>query len=283
MKDALDIENLLQYFHNINVDTCFINSAFLRDIKNTVEQACFLIEDLLRNFTIAQLDAQDFNISIYNYHQCHDLYKPTFPVLYDEVESLVADIEAKNYSAEQCNQEIISALISNYTVAPGAVPTNVLTTMLALGIFAQIFAKIIMVSFGKAIFRILDPLALHNGQIETIGRETAVPPAREIVKFLRVTHLKDLIISGLFFVACAGNLLYVSMAQIQETRDDPRTNYINSTSTVFIALGLTLIPLLVTALYVYCKRKAVYEKRVKLMVNAVERKYKHDPTYMNKF
>mmetsp|Transcript_32385 Transcript_32385/g.39862 ORF Transcript_32385/g.39862 Transcript_32385/m.39862 type:complete len:609 (-) Transcript_32385:95-1921(-) len=274
---TINLENLLKYFHNINVDTCYIDGKFLRGVKNTVQEACFKLEQLNSNFTLASLDLQDFNASIDLYDQCNSAYQDEFPELYDKTKEKASEAQETVLLAELCNQNIISNLVDANTVAPGVTETNVFGILLKLGVLAQLFAKFILVAFAKSVYQIVDPLAVHNGKVETIGKETPVPPASEVERFLRTYYFRGAVISFFFFICLVFNLLQLNLSKINALKNGSRYNELKKTpKTKFL---ITLIVVLTLILPLVLLLWLVFIKKAKLRNNVKPRSERGDSRY----
>eukprot|EP00511_Aplanochytrium_stocchinoi_P012443 CAMPEP_0204875856 /NCGR_PEP_ID=MMETSP1348-20121228/47074_1 /ASSEMBLY_ACC=CAM_ASM_000700 /TAXON_ID=215587 /ORGANISM="Aplanochytrium stocchinoi, Strain GSBS06" /LENGTH=772 /DNA_ID=CAMNT_0052032497 /DNA_START=39 /DNA_END=2358 /DNA_ORIENTATION=+ len=184
-KDALNAAEVLKYLHNAQVDVCYLEGAFLKQIQQTVIDTCDTMDVLDQNNSYSRYYVQEQYVNILGYNHCtFGLYEDNLPEIYEDFE-LKSNISKIPFVGKVCKDTDSASIIEELTYAPGAPPTGLFETLIAFGILAQLFAKIFLVNFGHAIFKMYDPLAVYNGRVEVVGEGTPIPLSIELEQFLR--------------------------------------------------------------------------------------------------
>jgi len=256
----LNAAEVLKYLHNAQVDVCYLEGAFLKQIQQTVIDTCDTMDVLDQNNSYSRYYVQEQYVNILGYNHCtFGLYEDNLPEIYEDFE-LKSNISKIPFVGKVCKDTDSASIIEELTYAPGAPPTGLFETLIAFGILAQLFAKIFLVNFGHAIFKMYDPLAVYNGRVEVVGEGTPIPLSIELEQFLRTQAYWGVFFWGFMVAVSMLNLMASTASDLQGLRDNVS---VDVKAKIIVGVGCGMFPLFLCAYLYFRRRYYRYHKSVK--------------------
>ena len=220
--ELLSIENIRLFLHSTNTDSCYVQPSFLGTVATGILSTCSTMDRLQEQYYTVQYQLREMNVTANQYKDCSS------DILYGSLSNIFEQLDAATRAVDEpftgriCDQVVMGELRRKFSVAPGEVPTDVVTFIYALAFLCRIFGAFILARFGLSFTNVFAPILLHDGQVEA-EKQAKLPSTRQVKRFFSAQRFPGFVVdSTLVLLYFISTLSYLTLSEGDDATEEAR-------------------------------------------------------------